>query len=60
MSKLAFWRSNKDQIKPEQQYRVLVKDTNDVSRVQVMTREGGADRSDVAQKILSLLHDQLK
>lgn len=60
MSRLAFWRSNKDQIKPEQQYRVQVKDTNDVSRVQVMTREGGPDRSDVAQKILGLLHDQLK
>ena len=60
LSKLAFWRSNKDQIKDEQQYRVLVKDNKELSRVQVMNRDGAPDRSDVAQKILGLLHEQLK
>jgi outer membrane protein assembly factor BamC len=30
------------------------------SVVQVLTREGGVDRSDTSKKILSLLHEQLK
>ncbi len=59
MSKLAFWRSDKSPAKSEQ-YRVLVKDGNDTSRVQVLNKEGAPDRSDVAQKILGLLHEQLK
>lgn len=60
LAKLAFWRSNKDQIKAEQQYRVLVRDDKDISKVQVMSRDGAPDRSEIAQKILGLLHEQLK
>jgi outer membrane protein assembly factor BamC len=59
LSKLAFWRSDKPAAKSEQ-YRVLVKESKDTSQVQVLNKEGAPDRSDVAQKILSLLHEQLK
>ncbi|MGB7540479.1 MAG: outer membrane protein assembly factor BamC [Burkholderiales bacterium] len=59
LSSLAFWRPGKPAAKPEQ-YRVLVKDRNDSSEVQVLTKDGAVDRSDTARKILSLLHDQLK
>ncbi len=59
LSSLAFWRSNKPEAKAEQ-YRVLVKSRNDASEVQVLNKEGNADGSDTARKILSLLHEQLK
>ena len=45
--------------KPEQ-YRVMVRDNQDSSQVQVLNREGGRDGSDNAKRILSLLHQQLK
>jgi outer membrane protein assembly factor BamC len=43
-----------------EQYRVLVKDLKEISEVQVLNKEGAADPSDAARKILGLLHDQLK
>ncbi len=57
-----FWRSD-DKSKPLAsggQYRVLVKEAGDASQVQVLTREGGVDRSESAKRILSLLFEQLK
>lgn len=58
-SKLAFWNTKKD---PSQspQFRIYVKGDTNASTVQVMTREGGVDKSDTAKKILGLLLDQLK
>jgi len=58
ISKLAFWRDPPD---PKTgQYRVFVKDRNDSSEVQVLSKEGGPDTSDTAKRILSLLQQQLK
>jgi outer membrane protein assembly factor BamC len=59
ISKLAFWRDPPD---PKTgQYRVFVKDRNsDSSEVQVLNKDGAADSSDTAKKILSLLQQQLK
>jgi outer membrane protein assembly factor BamC len=59
LSKLAFWKSDKSGIKAEQ-YRVVVKETNSVSEVQVQNKDGQQDNSDTGRRILSLLHDQLK
>jgi outer membrane protein assembly factor BamC len=61
LSKLAFWRSN-DAAKAstKAQYRIQVKDEGSSSSVQVLTAEGGLDRSDTSKKILGLLYDQLK
>ena len=61
-SKLAFWRSSADKTKIENQsrYRVQVKASGDTSQVQVLTAEGGVDKSDTSKKILSILLDQLK
>jgi outer membrane protein assembly factor BamC len=61
LSKLMFWKgSGKD--KPDQaaQYRIYLKQEATSTSVQVMTREGGIDKSDTSRKILTLLHDQLK
>lgn len=42
------------------QYRIHVVDADDRSTVSVLAREGGADDSETARKILGLLHEQLK
>jgi outer membrane protein assembly factor BamC len=42
------------------QYRIYVSDNGGTSKVQVLSREGGADNSEVAKNILSLLFEQLK
>ena len=42
------------------QYRILVRDGGESTQVQVLTREGGADTSDTAKRILGLLYEQLR
>lgn len=42
------------------QYRIYVIDGGGVSKVQVLSREGGVDNSEIAKNILSLLFEQLK
>ena len=59
LSKLAFWKSDKSGIKAEQ-YRVVVKEANSISEVQVQNKDAQPDNSDTGRRILSLLHDQLK
>lgn len=60
LSKLAFWRSDDNRPNAEQ-YRVLVRGGGaESSEVQVLNKEGAADSSSTAKRILSLLHAQLK
>ena len=61
LSKLAFWRSDSpDAAMRSAQFRILVKGEGGNSTVEVLTREGGIDKSETAGKILTLLYDQLK
>ena len=60
LSKLAFWRSDKPVVATGSQYRILVKETGEMSQVEVLSAEGGSDKSDSARKILGLLQQQLK
>jgi outer membrane protein assembly factor BamC len=59
LSRLAFWRDDKPEVKAEQ-YRVAVVGGDDSSRVLVQDRQGEPERSGTAKRILSLLHEQLK
>lgn len=60
IGKLAFWRSNTPEAKPEQ-FRVLVKNADgDATQVSVLDKNGTTDKSSAAAKILGLLHSQLK
>lgn len=65
LSKLMFWKSAESD-KPDQignatgQYRIHVKQEGEDSLVQVLSREGGADNSATAKRILGLLYEQLK
>jgi outer membrane protein assembly factor BamC len=43
-----------------EQYRVLVSQEKDASTVHVLNKDGGAESSGTAQRILTLLHEQLK
>ena len=60
LSKLAFWKSDDKSADSKIQYRVYVKDDGGSATVQVLSREGGVDRSETAKKILGLLYEQLK
>jgi len=51
--------SSDPKVKPEQ-YRVQITTESDGSQVLVLNKEGAAERSKTAQRILALLHEQLK
>ena len=59
LSKLTFWKSDDKTVKAEQ-FQVLVKAASDNSQVLVLGKDGLADKSKTSQRILSLLHEQLK
>jgi outer membrane protein assembly factor BamC len=58
-SKLAFWRSS-DKKKSTEQYQVKVAEAGDASQISLLTKDGAADKSETANKILNLLYEQLK
>ena len=64
LSKLMFWRSSSnDKTESGSQFRIHLKGGSDAAAstsVQVLTREGGVDRSETSRRILSLLQEQLK
>ncbi len=59
LSKLAFWKKS-DIADSRQQYRIHVADAGQQSTVQILTPEGGVDKSETARKILGLLLQQLQ
>lgn len=60
LSKLAFWRSKEVPASAKVQYRIHVSEAGAQSTVQVLSSEGGTDKSDTARKILGLLSQQLQ
>ena len=60
LSKLAVWKSEDKPVGDKTRYRVHVRDGGALTSVQVLSPEGGVDRSDSAKRILALLYDQLK
>ncbi|MDO8893012.1 MAG: outer membrane protein assembly factor BamC [Sulfurimicrobium sp.] len=60
LSKLAFWNSSDSKAMGKEQYRIQVTENAENSQVQVLNKDGKAENSDTAAKILKLLHAQLK
>jgi outer membrane protein assembly factor BamC len=60
LSKLAFWRGDSAAPRKAEQFRILVDNADGASRVQVLNREGGSDRSETAKRILTVLLEQLR
>jgi outer membrane protein assembly factor BamC len=60
LSKLAFWRSDSSAKNRNAQFRIAVKENGQGAQVNIMNKDGQAERSETANRILALLHDQLK
>ena len=61
VDKLKFWKGDDGKTDPAKQYRIKVTDTeNGGSRVNVVDNEDKNNRSTTANRIISLLYDQLK
>ncbi|HRE16636.1 MAG TPA: outer membrane protein assembly factor BamC [Rhodocyclaceae bacterium] len=60
LGRLAFWKSSDSPVDSKIQYRIYVRESGDLTTVQVLTKEGGIEKSDTAVKILNLLYEQLK
>jgi outer membrane protein assembly factor BamC len=61
LSRLAFWKSDEKSAVSREQFRIHVEDGGgSSSSVQVLTSEGGTDKSETAKKILALLQQQLQ
>ncbi len=58
LSKLAFWKGSAPP--PQTRYRIYVKDNGAQASVQVLSLEGGVSQGETPNKILGLLHNQLK
>lgn len=50
----------KAEVDTKQQYRIHVAGEGSETRIRILSREGGIDKSETARKILGLLHEQLK
>jgi len=59
LTRIGGWFSSGPKVKAEQ-YRVVVSQAGTEAEVRVLNKEGAADGSKTAQRILSLLHEQLK
>lgn len=60
LSRFAFWRGDASAKDRNAQFRIAVKENGGGSEVSIMNKDGQAERSDTANRILALLHDQLK
>lgn len=60
LARLNPFKGSQESALSKMQYRIHLSDADDKSTVSILTAEGGADNSETASKILSLLHDQLK
>jgi len=52
--------SKSDKPVSKEQFRIQVKDANAISEVSVLNKDGGEEKSDTANRILTLLYEQLK
>lgn len=59
-SKLAFWRSDDTEIDKEAQYQVKLREQGDETQVIVRNQAGETDNSKTAQRILNLIHEQIR
>ena len=59
LSKLMFWKKDDEKDKPEQ-YRIKIVEAAPQSTVSVQDPSGNPDHSPASERILALLHDQLK
>ncbi len=59
-SKLAFWRDDETEIDDKVQYQVKLTELDTETRVVVRNEAGEADNSKIAQRILTLINEQIR
>lgn len=59
LAKLKFWGNSASPVSKEQ-YRILVQESTGGAEVKVLNKDGVREQSDTSNRILTLLHDQLK
>jgi outer membrane protein assembly factor BamC len=60
VDKLKFWENNKDKAAAELQYRIKLERAGEGTEVTVVDKDGKRDHTSTANRILSMLYDQLK
>jgi outer membrane protein assembly factor BamC len=60
VDKLKFWKGKDETTDPSKKYRIKIAATDDGSHVNVVDTEGNPNPSSTANKIISLLYNQLK
>jgi outer membrane protein assembly factor BamC len=60
LSKLKFWGNNEDEQSRQGEYQISLIEDKEATQVVVLDDEGTRDASPTADRILSLLHEQLK
>lgn len=60
LSKLFFWKSDSDDDASAEKYQIRVSEVGINSEVSIFNTEGVAETTETAQRILKLLHDELK
>ena len=61
LDKLSFWKSSSDPVaNAKVPYRIHLSESGQNTVVQVLSNEGGTDKSETAKKILDLLYQQLQ
>ena len=60
IDKLKFWESDKDKAAAELQYRIKLERAGEGTAVTVVEKDGKRDLSSTANRILGMLHEQLK
>ena len=60
LAKMAFWNSKDPVADSKVQYRIHLSQNGTGTQVQVLSNEGGSDKSETAKKIIALLYQQLQ
>lgn len=60
VDKLKFWKGKDETTDPSKKYRIKVSDVDEGTQVNVVDNEGNPNPSSTANKIISLLYNQLK
>ncbi len=60
LSKLNFWKGKDKNLNKNEQFRIQVSETGNGSVVKVLNKDGVAEKSETSDRILTLLHEQLK
>lgn len=60
VDKLKFWKGKDEATDPSKKYTIKVSETDTGSQVNIVDAEGNSDASTTANRIISLLYDQLK